>query len=372
MAKQFKLRRRIDSSLAITGIALSVFGLVMVLSASQVSSAQQFGNSYHFFVRQLAAWLAGMVVFFYFLRVKLEDLFEQRGIYLVITLILLVAVVLVGTVANGAKRWIDLGVFNLQPSEFAKLFLAIYFSGWFAAKGDKITSFTKGLLPFLAILLVIAGLIYFEKDFGTMLIMIILSLSIFFVAKSNVFHIIGIICLGGLLLVSLILISPYRAQRLETFLTQSGGSSTQDNLGAGYHNYQAKIAIGSGGWWGEGFGQGMSKYNYLPEAQTDSIFAVITEELGFVRTSLVVLAYFFIAWRGYLITLRANSKFSKYLACVLTTALVTQALINIGGIMGIIPLTGVPLPFISYGGSSMIVCLGMLGLLTNVSREVEA
>lgn len=369
MATQFKLRRNIDGSVATIGIIMSLFGLVMVLSASQFVASQSYGSPYYFFIRQVIAWAAGMVLFFYFLRVNLEQLYEQRLTYFIATLVLLVLVLLIGSRANGATRWFDLGVVRLQPAEFAKLFLTIYFAGWFATKGEKIKSFRRGLLPFFGVLAVVGGLIMLEPDMGTMLVVIILLMSMFFVARAHLAHFFGIIAVGILAVVLLIYAAPYRAQRLESFLGKNS-TTTQDSLGSSYHNYQALVAIGSGGWWGEGFGRGISKYSYLPEAQTDSIFAVIAEELGFIRTALVVIAYAFIAWRGYVITQNANSLFAKYLACGLTTAITAQTLINIGGMLNVIPLTGIPLPFISYGGSSMIVCLSMLGLLTNVSREV--
>ncbi len=364
---RFKLRRKIDTSIPTVGLILSLFGLVMVLSASQFSAAETYGSPYYFFGRQLVAWLLGLVVFYYYLKIPLEKLYGQRSLYLYVSLFMLVIVIAFSPRIAAVHRWINLGFFQFQPAEFAKLFLTIYFAGWFAAKAENIQSFTKGVLPFLAILAAVAGLIIIEPDMGTMLVVVALSMIMFYAAKAKLFHILGIVIVGVLAIVSLIYIAPYRAARLESFLGK--GSGTQDTLGSAYQTNQALIAIGSGGWWGEGFGQGLSKYSYLPESHTDSIFAVVAEELGFLRTLLVVLAYVFIAWRGYQISQKANSKFAQLLAVGLSSAIIVQALINIGGLLSVIPLTGVPLPFVSYGGSSMVVCLGMLGLLTNVSRE---
>lgn len=365
----FKLRRKFDTTIPTVGIILSLFGLVMVLSASQITAANNFGNQYYYFIRQLFSWLLGMAAFFYFLRQPLDKLYQQRSTYLIATLVLLVAVLVIGPKIAGVHRWINLGFFLFQPSEFAKLSLIIYFAGWFAAKGDAIQSFRRGLLPFLGILALLGGLIILEKDLGTMLIIIALAMTIYFVARANLFHYFSIILLLFVALVGLILIAPYRAERLTSFLHKNDTSS--DTLGAAYHSQQALIAIGSGGWWGVGFGQGISKYAYLPQAYTDSIFAIIAEELGFVRASLLILAYLYLAWRGLVVAQRANSTFVQLLAAGVATVIITQAIINIGGMLGVIPLTGVPLPFVSYGGSSLVVSLGLLGLLTNASREVE-
>lgn len=366
--KNFKLRKKFDASIPTIGIILSLLGLVMILSASQISAADRFGNAYFFFIRQLLAWGVGMALFFYYLRIPLEKLYDQRSTYLIVTVVLLIAVLIFGPRIASVHRWIDLGFFRFQPAEFAKLFLIIYFAGWFAAKGEMVRDLFKGFLPFLAILGLISGLIILEPDMGTMLVVVLISMVMFFIAKANLIHYVGLGIIGFLILLLLIKAAPYRAERLATFLGRN--NQTQDVLGLAYQNQQALIAIGSGGMWGRGFGQGTSKYSYLPQAHTDSIFAVLAEELGFVRTLLVLLAYVYLAWRSFLIARRANSRFVQLLAVGIGLALPIQALINIGGMLHIIPLTGVPLPLISYGGSSLVVSLAMLGLLTNASREV--
>ncbi len=368
-SRSFKLRKRFDPTIPTVALVLSLFGLVMVLSASQISAADKFGNAYYYFIRQFISWGLGVGVFFYYLRTPMEKLFEQRSIYLIVTVVMLIGVLIFGPRIAAVHRWIDLGFFRFQPAEFAKLFLIIYFSGWFAAKGDKIKSALHGLLPFLAILTAMAGLIILEPDMGTMLIVVIISMAMFFIAQANLAQYFGIIMAGIVCLVLLIYAAPYRAERLTSFLNAKNG--THDVLGSAYHNQQALIAIGSGGLWGVGFGQGTSKYSYLPQSHTDSIFAVIAEELGFVRSAGLILAYLYIAWRSYVISRRANSRFVQLLSAGVGIAIVGQALINIGGLLHIIPLTGVPLPFISYGGSSMVVSMAMIGLLTNASREVN-
>ena len=247
----FKLRKKIDISIPTVGIMLSLFGLVMVLSSSQISAAESFGNAYFFFIRQLLAWIVGMALFFYYLRIPIEKLYEQRSIYLMVTLFLLVAVLIFGPRIASVHRWIDLGFFRFQPAEFAKLFLIIYFAGWFAAKGDMVRHLLKGFLPFLAILGLVGGLIILEPDMGTMLVVVMISMVMFFIAKANLFHYLSLAIIGILILFLLVRIAPYRAERLATFLGKDSG--TQDTLGSAYHNQQALIAIGSGGMWGKGF-----------------------------------------------------------------------------------------------------------------------
>lgn len=366
---QFKLRlrKRADVSIPTVGIVLSLFGLVMVLSASQIVANNNFGSQYYFFIRQLFFWLVGMGAFFYFLRVPLDALYHARSKLLIITLVLLALVLIIGPEIAGVKRWINLGFFQFQPSEFAKLFLIIYFAGWFAAKGDSLKTFSRGLVPFLGMLGVIGGLVILEKDMGTMMIIVLLALTLFFVAKAKWWQFGVVMAVLVLAVAGLIFAAPYRAARFAAFLQHDEQNS--DALGIAYHNQQALIAIGSGGAWGVGFGQGISKYAYLPQAYTDSVFAVIAEELGFIRAALVVLAFVYLTWRSFVVAQRANSQFVQLVAAGIGTVIIVQALINIGGMLGIIPLTGVPLPFVSYGGSSLIVSLAMLGLLTNVSRE---
>lgn len=365
----FKLRRKIDPAVPILTLGLSVFGLIMILSSSQVQAAQTTGNSYYFFIRQLIAWIIGAGVFFYFMKVPLERLYQHRNLFLIISLILLVLVFfpIIGPKIAGVHRWIDIGILRFQPAEVVKLLLILYFTGNLAAKERDIQDPLKTLVPFVCVLGLVVGLIMLQPDMGTALVIIAASLAILFIAEANIWQYGALIIVGIMALVLIIYVAPYRAARLTTFLNKN--VSQQDKLGSAYHGNQAQIAIGTGGLWGVGFGQGVSKYSFLPESHNDSIFAVIAEELGFFRTALLVLAYFYLAWRGYLITRAANSRYVKLLAVGITTAIIGQMLINVGGMLGVLPLTGVPLPLISYGGTSLLVSMAMLGVLTNASRE---
>ena len=365
----FKLRRKIDTAIPILTLALSVFGLVMILSSSQVQATETTGNAYYFFIRQLIAWIIGAGVFFYFMKVSLENLYHYRNVFLIISLILLTLVFfpIIGPKIAGVHRWIDIGILRFQPAEVVKLLLILYFAGNLAAKERDVQDPIKTLLPFVCVLGLVVGLIILQPDMGTALVIIASTLTILFIAEANIWQYIALLIVGVLLLLLIIYQAPYRVSRFTAFLNKN--TSQQDKLGSAYHGNQAQIAIGTGGLWGVGFGQGVSKYSFLPESHNDSIFAVIAEELGYIRTMIVVLAYFYLAWRGYLITRASNSRYVKLLAAGVTTAIIGQMLINVGGMLGVLPLTGVPLPLISYGGTSLLVSMALLGVLTNVSRE---
>ncbi|MEX1052171.1 MAG: putative lipid II flippase FtsW [Patescibacteria group bacterium] len=365
----FKLRRKIDPIIPTIGIGLSIIGLVMILSASQIIAAERFGDPYYFFVRQLISWVIGMAAFFYFSKVPLEKLFQWRNILLIVSLVALVMVFLpfIGGKVNGVYRWVGVGPLTFQPSEFVKVFLIIYFAGLFAVKGEAIRSFSKGFLPFALVLAAVTLLIGLGKDLDTLVAIAATSLIMFFVAKSRWWHTLLIVLVGAVAVGALILLEPYRAERLDVFL--SNDVASRDIRDTGYHSQQALIAIGSGGMWGSGFGQGISKYKYLPESYTDSIFAVIAEELGFVRSAVILLAFLVVAWRGFIAASLANSKFAQLIAIGSSSLIIIQALINIGGMLNVIPLSGLPLPFVSYGGSALIASLAILGLLTNISGE---
>lgn len=367
----FKLRKKIDPLIPTIGIGLSILGLVMILSASQIVAAGKFGDPYHFFNRQLVAWVIGMIAFFYFSKVRLEKLFEYRSVLIMIAigLLVLVFVPVIGGQVNGVYRWVGFGSFTLQSSEVAKIFLIIYLAGMLATKGERLRSFREGLIPFLVVTGVVLGLIGLGKDLDTLVAIALTCFAMLFVARAKLSHVLLVVAIAIVAIVALIRIEPYRFQRLNVFLNEDVAS--RDIRNSAYHSQQALIAVGSGGVWGKGFGQGISKYKYLPESYTDSIFAVIAEELGFLRALLILIAFFVLAWRGYVVSTMANSRFAQLIAVGVSTLIIVQALINIGGMLNIIPLSGLPLPFISYGGSSLIVSLALLGLLTNISGETR-
>ena len=362
-----KLRKRIDPFIPSIGIALSLFGLVMILSASQISAAEKYGTPYHFFFRQLVAWVIGMGGFFYFLKVPLERLYQWRTQLIILTIILLLLVFIpgIGDPIAGVHRWVHIGGWQFQPSDFAKLFLLIYFSAWLSSKEEETGSFLKGLLPFTIVLGTVLALVELGHDLDTVITIAAMSLAIFWTARSKWWQTFLLVAVGIGLIFVLIFGTAYRMDRWNVFI--KGGSS--DTLKTGYHAEQALIAVGNGGLWGVGFGQGISKYAYLPESHTDSIFAVVAEELGFVRASLVIIAFLVLGWRIFMIALKANSQFVKLIAVGGGVLIIFQAMVNIGGMLGLIPLSGITLPLVSYGGTSLMINMAILGLLTNVSRE---
>lgn len=314
-------------------------------------------------------WFLGLGAFYYFLHAKLEILFESRIKLLIASFVLLIAVFLpiIGPEIAGVHRWVSLGFIRFQPSEIVKILYTIYLAAWLAVKGKDIDEPAKTLMPFVVVLFGLIGLIMLQPDMGTALVLISIAMTVYFVARVNILQYLALMIVGLLMLLMLIFSAPYRLQRLTVFLDQN--SSQSDRLGAAYHGRQAQIAIGTGGWWGVGFGQGTSKYSFLPESHNDSIFAVVAEEMGFIRTSLFLMLYMYLLYRGYLVVKLANSRFVQLLATGIVAAIASQLLINIGGMLGLLPLTGVPLPLISYGGTSLVVTMSLLGLLTNLSRE---
>ncbi len=360
-----KFRPKPDYLLVLLCIGMALFGLVMIGSASSLIAFEKYdgARNYYFVGKQAVSLVVGLVLMFIAQGIDYRSLRKYAFILLIVTVILLILSLLpgVGQEVKGAHRWINLGIMNFQPSELAKLTFIIYLSSWFSSK-EKIN-----IIPLLLVVAVMAALIIAQPDLGTLTIVVGIALSMFYAAGGSYGQvIIGLGTLGVLFWI-FIRSSAYRWERFQTFINP--GAETQ---GAGYHINQAILAVGSGGLMGLGFGKSIQKYLYLPEPYSDSIFAIIAEELGFFRTSLVILAFAVVAWRGFRIAQRAPDKFGKLLAAGITSWIVFQAFINIGAITGMLPLTGVPLPFISYGGSSLIATLAGVGVLANISKQANA
>lgn len=336
---------------------LLAFGLLMVYDASSAQAAQTFNDKYYFLKEQLKWVLVGLVAGFtaYFFDYRRLKKFALP--ILVISLILLLAVFLpgIGLHAYGASRWLNLGFMVLQPSEFAKLALIIYLAAWLAVK-------EKGRLPaFLLLVGLLVGLIILEPDMGTAIVLFLTALVLYFLSENKI---LGMILLSPLILIGgagLALRSPYRVKRLLTFF-----NSETDPLGASYHVRQSLVALGSGGIFGLGLGNSRQKYYYLPEATTDSIFAIIGEELGLIGCLALLGAFAIFFYQTIKITLEVVDPFGRLLGLGIIFWLAIQTMINLGSIVGLIPLTGVPLPFISYGGSALVVEMTSLGILANI------
>lgn len=356
---------KVDYTLAIVVFALVVIGLVMISSASVVISYEISGENYFFLKKQLLFSAIGLVAWIVFTIVDYR-FWRKFALHLMILALILLAIVLLpyfSSEAHGANRWIALGPINFQPSEFAKLAILIYLAGWLARRKEQVSSLFRGFLPFVIIIAVVIFLIMMEPDLGTATILAATASIVFFMAGANLVYLVLGGGLGLFVILSLILSAPYRLSRFLSFLNPSA-----DPQGAGYQIRNALIAIGSGGLWGLGFGNSRQKYLYLPEAHTDSIFAVIVEEMGFLRAAVIIVLFVILAYRGYKIAKEAPDDFGRLLAVGITSWFIIQAFINLSAMLGLIPITGIPLPFISYGGSSLIISLAAVGILLNISK----
>ena len=348
--------------LVLVTLALTAFGLVMVYSATSASAALGNGNPMGYLERQGTYALLGLILLVVAARTDFRKLRALAPTLVCTALFLCLAVLVVGQRVNGARRWIGLGPATFQPSELAKLALVVWAAAYFAKRPAPRTlkelARPVGLLVGLFCVLVLA-----EPDLGTAITIVVMIGAVLLVSGtplptlSVAFAIVGGV--GGIAAWS----SPYRRARLFTFL-----DPWKDPLGAGLQNVQAQISIGSGGIFGRGLGQGIEKIHYLPEAHTDMIFAVIAEELGLVGATVLVAGYCAFAYAGLRLAIACKDPFGKRLAAGVTALICGQAAINIAAVIGLAPLTGIPLPFVSYGGSSLVITLLSVGILLNIAR----
>ncbi len=357
---------KIDAWLLTVVLALLCIGLVMVYSASSFLAVRDYGDASYIFQKQLVWALLGVVVMIVTMRIDYRQWrrFSLPG--MVIMLPLLVIVLLVGTTAYGASRWLGFGsFFSFQPSELTKLVLALYVADWLARKGKQVETFLYGLAPFVLLVGLILGLVLLENDMGTAIIIAGLATVMFFTAGANIVQFLLALGCGGLIFLTQAL-HGYRYFRLMGFLDPFK-NVTSINL----QLYQSLLALGSGGWFGVGLGASRQKTGYPPFPHVDSIFAIIGEELGFIGCALIVMLFLFLAFRGFRLARRTQDIYGALLATGITTWLILQAMINIGSTTGSLPYTGVPLPFITYGGSSLVITMAAVGVLLNISRYIQ-
>ena len=356
-----------DKTLLFTVLALLAFGLVMIASAGVIYSQTRFGDGYYFFKHQLFyGVLPGFAVLYFFQKVDYRFWKKFAVPFFLIAIIFLMFVFVpgIGSRVYGASRWIQLGPFSFQPSEMLKLAIIIYLAAWFESKGtQKIKDVFEGLLPFLGIMGLIGFLIIKQPDMGTLFVIILTSFAIFFVSGAQMKHLFAMGTLGTFALWILIKLEPYRFDRISSFLDPGA-----DPKGIGYQISQALLAVGSGGFFGLGLGHSRQKFNYLPEPVGDSIFAVIGEELGLVGGIILIVLFLVFAMRGFRVAKNAPDTFGRLVATGITTWIIMQAFINIGANIALVPFTGIPLPFISYGGTSIIFLMAAVGILHNISK----
>lgn len=355
---------RPDYSILVSSLALVVIGLIFVYSASFAIALAHYDDVNYFLFRQVGGALIGLLAMFFFMRFDYRHLRGLSPAFMLLAVLLLAAVLVVGSDAYGARRWISLGPLPpLQPSEFAKLALIIYISAWLSSRGRDVRSAALGLMPFSFLVGVVASLIILEPDTGTAAVIILTTFVLFFLAGASLSHLAG---LSGIVAVTgaiLTLSGGYRSDRIFSFL-----SAEDDPSGLGFQVLQLLIALGSGGVDGLGLGVSRQKFFYIPGAHTDGIFAIIGEEAGFIGGMLVIGIFAYLIYRGIRVALNARDDFGYYLGMGIVCWLGFQALINLGGITRSIPLTGIPLPFLSYGSSSLVTVMAAVGILLNISR----
>ena len=347
--------------LLLVSFGLVAFGLVMVYSATSASAALENGDPAYYVKRQAIYAALGLVLMFLLARMPFQALRRLAPVLVMTSLALLAAVLVLGSAVNGARRWITFGPAVFQPSELAKLALAVWAAAYLARRRPPTT--LKALWrPIGALACVFALLLILEPDLGTTIAIFVMLAGMLLVAGTPV-RILGAgLGIATALGVAAIWFEPYRRARIFSFV-----NPWHDAQGAGFQIVQAMIGLGSGGIFGRGLGQSIEKANFLPEAHTDMIFAIIGEELGLVGATALIAAYATFAYVGLRIALRCRDSFGKALATGLTMLICGQAAINIAAVMGLAPLTGIPLPFVSYGGSSLIVALASVGILLNIA-----
>ncbi len=377
-----KISKHPDYILLAVIAVLIILGIVILASVSAPYSQEKFGNTYYFLKHQLLfGIIPGLILAFFAFRMNLSFLKKGAPVLLLINLILMILVFfpVIGSASESsteAARWIRLGPFSFQPSELLKLTFILYLASWLSSRTEKKSSFKnhrefgQNFIAFLIVLGIVAVLLFFQSHASTLGIILIVSAIMYFSINTPLWHSILMILMGVGFLFFLIKLVPYRINRFLVFLNPD-----LDPMGIGYQIKQALIAVGSGGLGGIGLGMsagmGTQKFGFLPQTISDSIFAIFSEETGFIGSVFLIFLFLIFLWRGFKIAKVARDKFSQLLSLGITSWICLQGFTNIGAMIGILPLTGVPLPFISYGGSALIVELIGVGILLNISREAN-
>lgn len=351
-----------DRLLLIVVSTICIVGILMVYNSSVAIAERDFSDQYYF-AREQAKWLVvGIVGLIIASKIDYRRWYQWSLPLLLTNIVLLLAVFIpgIGITALGAHRWINLGFTTLQPAELAKFSMVLYLSAWFS-KPEK-----GRFLAFALLIVVVVGLVVIEPDLGTAVVIMAVSVLMYYFSGAPLVHFLTMVPILGAGVALLAVAAPYRFSRLTTFFNPA-----HDPLGASYQIRQILLALGSGGLFGVGIGKSRQKYEYLPEANTDSIFAIIGEELGFIGSFAIIGLFLVLIWRGFRIAKRAPDSFGKLLAAGIASWIAIQAGVNLSAMVALVPLTGIPLPFISYGGSSLIVLLVSVGILLNISKHTR-
>lgn len=363
-------KKHVDVPLLIVVITLLLGGFLILASASVAISQRLTGSIITYTSKQIV--LGGGIGMIFMLTTMYIPYRVWRKVALpfMIGALILVALLFVPSLSltfGGARRWLHFSGFTFQPAEILKLAFVVYLASWLDARREEVKSISYGLVPFGIMLAVVSAFLIMQPDIGTLGTIVTTASALYFIGGAGASHLIAMLGLGAAAVYLLVQIAPYRLARILVFLNPA-----YDPLGAGYQINQSLIAIGSGGFWGRGFGGSLQKFNYLPEPMGDSIFAIFAEEMGFFGVLLLtsLLAFFMI--RGLQIAMRAPDTFGQLLGAGIVVSIMVQALINIAAISGLLPLTGIPLPFISYGGTSLAVTLTAVGILLNISTKTSS
>ena len=354
--------------LLVVAVLLLAVGVVMVYSASAIVAADRFNDPYLFLKKQLFWALLGSAGLLVALRVDYRRLESLRWPILIVVGLLLV-LVLVPPLAqpiNGTKRWLRLGPVSFQPAEIAKLGLVIYLAAWLTRRQHDLEDFWRGLLPPLAVAGALAALILAQPDLGNCLALVCVTFALLYLGGVRLRHLVLVLAPALPLLVLAVWLAPYRLRRITTFI-----DPWSDPRGSGFQIIQSWLALGSGGLLGRGIGESKQKLFYLPEAHTDFVFAVLGEELGFLGALAVIALFVVLVWRGLRVGLRAADPFGAHLALGITLLIATQTLVHLGVVTGTLPTKGLPLPFISFGGSALLVTMLATGMLLNISQHAN-
>ncbi|WP_025028291.1 putative lipid II flippase FtsW [Caldalkalibacillus mannanilyticus] len=365
MDKDFQLRKgQPDFMIMVISLLLLGIGLVMIYSSSQIAAYDKFNDSSFFFKRQVVWAIAGIIAMIMVMNIP-YTVYKKLTPLIILTLFILMVLVLtgLGSTVNGAQRWLDLGFTKIQPSEFVKLGIIIYLASIYSKKQEHINNFSRGLIPPLVVVAIFFMLILLQRDLGTGMSVIFFTMVMIFCSGAQFKHLFGLGLVCSVIFFIFARTSPYRWQRITSFK-----DPWAEPLGSGYQLIQSLYAIGNGGVFGNGFGKSIQKYHYLPEAHTDFIFSITAEELGLVGVLVILSLYLFFVLRGITISNRCPDLFGKLLAIGIVAMIGIQALINIAVVSGTLPVTGITLPFLSYGGSSLLLTMVAVGMLLNISR----
>lgn len=360
--------RSIRISIMITTLLLISLGIIMIYSSSGIFAQQNLNNHFYFLQRHLIFLSIGSVLMIGMMVIDYQLLQKYAKPLLIIVIILLIAVLIpgIGRSSFGARRWLSVGPFSFQPSELAKLAMIFYTADFLSRKKFKITSFRKGFLPILLVLGVVSALIVKEPDLGNTLSIGVVTVLLIFIGGCRWQHIMSLMLLAVPVLAVMIIKVPYRMRRIVAFL-----NPWADPQGVGFQLTQSQIAFGSGGLLGKGLGKSVQKLFYLPAAHTDFILSIVGEELGFLGVLCVILLFANLIWQGARVVKRTEDPFGYYVALGIVLMLGFQSVVNIGVSIGALPTKGLPLPFISYGGSALIFNMAAVGLLLNISKTED-